>query len=593
MKHNRSNHFKSISILLFAAMVFCFWGLLHPYSLAWQEQLQLFLFDKQYLIERLSLPGGAATYVAEFLLQFYNHPLMGAIVVAILYLLLQRMVWLLVLRQINEDSTSQSSAPNPAANHNFIFLFTFFPSLLLWYMMEDENMMLALPVSLIMVLFMTSLYPSGSKDRILFSLILIPLTYWMSGPMVGVMVLLLLIKEIRNSYSWAVGLGIGAAQMVYALLCVVLSSWIVFYPLRRLLAGLFYYRIPDIIPYSVIGLALLCVLLVWLLPFASRKAFKKQGWAVVVLAAHLIGAVVMIAKEYDSKKYELIEYDYLVRTNKWEAIISKAEKQQPDLPMSVCALNLALGMTNQMGERTFQFFQNGADGLLPKFEKDFSSSLLTGEAYFQLGLINTAQRFAFEAMESVTNYNKSARVVKRLAETNLINGQYKIAHKYLLILQKTAFYRRWANSRLEMLQHPEQIDAHPLYGRLRKMRLTDDFLFSDTEVDKICGQLFARNNDNTLAMQYLLIYPLLQRNINGFMNYYSYVNSKVRYTPTVCQEAVAFAFMKRGEEAPATMVNANVMQRFKRFAQTYSMAGRNSAELNAFRNTTWYYLMKE
>ena len=59
-------------------------------------------------------------------------------------------------------------------------------------------------------------------------------------------------------------------------------------------------------------------------------------------------------------------------------------------------------------------------------------------------MINDAQRFAFEAMEAIPNFRKSGRCLKRLAETNLINGQYEVAAKYLRILSKTLFYKDWA-----------------------------------------------------------------------------------------------------------------------------------------------------
>ncbi|MCO7111572.1 DUF6057 family protein [Bacteroides uniformis] len=71
-----------------------------------------------------------------------------------------------------------------------------------------------------------------------------------------------------------------------------------------------------------------------------------------------------------------------------------------------------------MGDRMFEFYQNGTEGLLPEFQRDFTSPLPTSEAYYHLGMVNTAQRFTFEAMEAIPNFNKSGRCFKRLAETN-------------------------------------------------------------------------------------------------------------------------------------------------------------------------------
>lgn len=589
MKQIGTKYLKVLTALLFAAAVFCFWAVYYPFALAWQEQFQLFLFDSQYLMERLAVPGGAAAYVAEFLVQFYNNPFLGAAVLAFIYLLLQTLVWRLMKRSI---------IPGSASTHSyFLFALSFLPSLLLWYAMGDENLMPTFAVALIMALSSMLFYPTQSRAQLLFSLFVLPLVYWLVGSVVVVPVLFIFVVQMRSDASWGIKISRGIGVLAYAFFLAWLSARFEPYSLRRLISGIYYYRIPEMLPYSILALSALCLLLVLFANalthlFQPQKPKNQRLLAGVGIGLVIVLGVLFIPKGYDARKYELIEYDYLVRMNRWNDIVAKAEKQRPDLPMSVCATNLALGMTNQLGNRAFTFFQNGAGSLLPKFVRNFNTTQLTGEAYFQLGLVNTAQRYAFESMESIPNYNKSGRIMKRLAETNMINGQYKVAEKYLLMLKKTIFYRKWAQSRLEMLAHPELIDRHHVYGHLRKVRLTDDFLFSETELDKICGQLFSHNKENTLAMQYLLIFPLLNRDLNSFMSYFGYVNSVVRYNPIVCQEAVAFAYMQRKMEIPGGMVGNDVMLRFKNFAQVYASGGKDSPQLEAFRNTLWYYLMK-
>ena len=286
-----------------------------------------------------------------------------------------------------------------------------------------------------------------------------------------------------------------------------------------------------------------------------------------------------------------MEYDYLVRIKDWNGIIAKAEQQTPDKPMSVSATNLALAMTNQLGERAFEFYQRGSQGLLPPFERNYATTQLTGEIYFHLGLVNTAQRLAFEAMEAISNYNKSGRALKRLVETNVINGQYKVADKYLKMLEKTIFYRSWAERMRAMLGDEKAINAHPLYGTLRQYRLQEDFLFSDTELDKICGQLFMHNHQNQMAAQYLLLMPLLDRDVPRFMQYAQYVQSQVRYNPRSCQEAIAFGFMQQRQQPPQGLVSPLILQQLNDFSRIYSAGGKGAPGLEQFRNSVWYYLM--
>ena len=56
-------------------------------------------------------------------------------------------------------------------------------------------------------------------------------------------------------------------------------------------------------------------------------------------------------------------------------------------------------------------------------------------------MITVAQRTVFEAQEAILDFQKSGRCYQRLAQTYLILGNYEVARKYLIALQKTLFYR--------------------------------------------------------------------------------------------------------------------------------------------------------
>lgn len=549
-----SKHGRVLLTLAFGIAVFLFWTFRYPFALTYQEQLQLFLFDGDFFCDRMAEPGGFARYIAEFLVQFYNGAAIGAAIIALLYMLAQRLTWRLM------RSKSEGSYP-----------LSFLPVLMLWYAMGDESVMLTYTVALVIALgVMVAL---RKWIGWITAIILIPVLYWLIGPMVLLVALLML--------PWT----LMVAALIYALALMLLSAHFLPFPMLRVMLGISYYRFPETLPYVLMAIPVVVALLVWL----SRKDYLKWVPAVPAIVVLLILGVFFIPRGFNAKKYELIEYDHLVRVQNWNAIIAKAEKQMPDLPMSVSATNLALGMTNQLGDRAFDFYQRGSEGLLPKFERNFATTQLTGEIYFWLGLVNTAQRFAFEAMEAIPNYNKSARVVKRLAETNLINGQYKVAEKYLKMLEKTVFYRPWAQRTMALLGNEKAINEHPLYGTLRQYRLQEDFLFSDRELDKICGQLFVHNPQNQMAAQYLVMLPLLDNDMPRFMQYVQVVQNKINYNPRHCQEGIAFAFMQQRQQPPRGVVSQLILQQMNEFAQAYSQ-DRNSPELNRFRNTVWYYL---
>ena len=556
--------------LLLGLAAFLFWGRLYPHALTFQEQTQLFLFDDDYLWSRLAEPGGVARYVAEFLTQFYNIVSLGAIIVALLYMLMQRLIWRLM---------------RPAAD--CWYPLSFIPPMMTWMLMGDENVMLSFVVALILTLLAMLCMPKGKWGKKAFVILGFPIIYWIVGPLVILVALYVALCQQRSLK----GMGFGAAAVVYAIACIVVSGYWLPYPLQRLFIGMSYYRYPVVIPKLMVATAIITAILViggrWLPIFSqSRKRLFVLGGGVLIL---LVMAIVLPGC-YDQRKYDAMEYDYLVRLNRWDDIIAKSERRQPDLPMSVCATNLALGMKGQLGDRAFEFYQHGVGGLLPKFERNFATLHLTSEAYFQLGLVNTSQRFSFEAMEALPNYNKSARSVKRLVETNLMNGQYDVAEKYLRMLEKTIFYSKWAERIRPLLRNEKLIDEHPLYGKLRKLRLQDDFLFSEQELDKICGQLFVHDSTNRLAMQYLLIYPLLEGDINKFMEYLLVVQDRVNYNPKVCQEALAYVIMRNNQIPPKNLVSPMVTQQLSQFVNAYKSSGGKKESVEAFKKTVWYYL---
>ena len=561
MKKFLSKHTPLLLTLVFGLVVFLFWRILYPFALTYQEQLQLFLFDGDYFCGRMAEPGGFARYVAEFLMQFYNSVTIGALIIAVLYMLVQRLTW----RLMGSDS---------------YYVWSFIPVIMLWYAMGDESVMLTYVVALLMALSaalawrLVRLVRLGKLVRLALVLVTIPLLYWLIGPMVLLVAVLMM--------PWAVAV----PALVYALALILLSAHYLPFPMLRVVLGISYYRIPETMPYMLMAIPVV----IWIMALFIKKLPQPKPWVACVQVL-VVAVLVLVPKAFgfDARKYDLIEYDYLVRIGDWKGVIAKAEKRMPDLPMSVSATNLALGMTNQLGDRAFNFYQRGSEGLLPKFERNFATSQLTGEIYFNLGLVNTAQRFAFESMEAIPNYNKSARVVKRLAETNLINGQYEVARKYLQMLEKTIFYRPWAQRTMAMLGDEKAIDAHPLYGKLRQYRLQEDFLFSDRELDKICGLLFMHNQQNLMAAQYLLMMPMLDRDIPRFMSYVKVVQNRIGYNPQHCQEGIAFAFMQQRQQPPKGAVSPFVLQQMNDFAQTYSN-DKSAAGLNRFRNTAWYYL---
>ena len=593
MKNILTKSWKPLLSLLFGAAVAVFWAVPYIGGLCYQEQYQMFLFGTDYFLERIMLPGGLADYVSEFLVQFYYMPVLGGTIIALLLVGIQTIVWGLM---------KQYGVKHDFPGH----LLSFVPSIVLWCAMGDQNVLLSFVVALWGALTMGWIHNRFHNRlvKVVFELVSTALVYWCLGPVVYVYAALM----IGDTMKLGVQKRQVSSAVAYSLCILILTfSWILLctqtlqYPLYRILSGLNYYRFPGVVPVMLLGV-MACAAFVPLLGMVSYKhpqLQKLQQSRMVVTVTYVLVAIASwwgIKVSFDEMSYELIDYNFLVRTEQWDKIIEKAEKKPASTPLGVSCVNLALSQKGVLADRLFEFYQNGGEGLLPVFTRDMLLPISTSEIFYRLGMVNDAERYMFEAQESISNNRKSARLTRRIAECELINGNYKVAAKLLRRLQKTLFYRDWANRTMKLLGHEKAINQHPIYGILRKYReKKQDFLFNDREMDQMLGLLFLNDKHNKMAYEYLVCYELLQRDLDKFMQYYPlgrYVG--YNHIPRSFQEILIGNWMKTHGD-PRTIpysVDAQTVSNTLNFVQLYMQNPKDpQLSLQPYVSNAWHYVM--
>ena len=593
MKNLMIKTWKPLLSLLFGVAVVIFWAVPYVGGLCFQEQYQMFLFDTGYFLERIVLPGGLADYISEFLVQFYYMPVLGGAIIALLLMGIQAAVWGLMKQY--------------GARHDFPgYLLSFLPSIALWCAMGDQNVLLSFVVALFGALVIGWIHNRFHNRlvKVVFELVSTALVYWFLGPVVFLYAALMIgdtLKNAKQKGNVFSGIGYSAVILILTIAWILLTTQTLQYPLYRIFAGLNYYRYPGAIS------PLPFVVMVWavVIPFLGmipchRKSLQKLQQSKVVIALSYVLVIVAswfgIKASFDEMTYDLIDYDFLVRTEQWDKIIEKAEKKPATTPLSVSCVNLALSQKGMLADRLFEFYQNGGEGLFPTFTRDMISPVSTAEIFFRLGMVNDAERYMFEAQEAIPNYRKSARLTRRIIECEIINGNYQVAAKLLRRLQKTLFYSNWANQTMALLGNEKAINRHPIYGKLRKYReKKQDFLFSDQEMDQMLGLLFLNDNHNRMAYEYLMCYELLQRDMEKFMQYYP-LGRFVGYDhiPRTFQEILIGNWMKTHSD-PRTIpysVDAQNVNNTLNFIQLY-MQNPKDPQLNQqpYVSNAWHYVM--
>lgn len=593
MKNLMIKSWKPLLSLLFGVAVVIFWSVPYMSGLCFQEQYQMFLFDIGYFLERIVLPGGLADYISEFLVQFYYMPVLGGTIIALLLMSIQAISWGL-MKQYGMKAVFPG------------YLLSFVPSIVLWCAMGDQNLLLSFVVALSGALLMGWIHNRFHNRlvKVVFELVSTALVYWFLGPVVFLYAALMigdtLMKGKQNGHILS-SLGYSACLLILTVAWILLTTQSLQYPLYRIFSGLNYYRYPGTVSPLPLGVMIWTVVVVFfgMVPDGHAWIKKLQQSKVVMVLAYVLVIVASwfgIKASFDAMTYDLIDYDFLVRTEQWDKIIEKAEKKPATTPLGVSCVNLALSQKGQLADRLFEFYQNGGEGLFPTFTRDMISPVSTAEIFFRLGMVNDAERYMFEAQEAIPNYRKSARLTRRIIECEIINGNYQVAAKLLRRLQKTLFYSNWANQMMALLGNEKAINRHPIYGKLRKYReKKQDFLFSDREMDQMLGLLFLNDNHNKMAYEYLMCYELLQRDLEKFVQYYP-LGRFVGYDhiPRSFQEILIGNWMKTHSD-PRTIpysVDAQNVNNTLNFIQLYMQNPKNpQLGQQPYVSNAWHYVM--
>ena len=151
------------SSVLLGIGVFLFWAVGYPHALSYQEQYQLFLWTTDYFFERISVPGGLADWLGELIVQFYYVEWLGALLLALLFVALQRLTACLLPKGIWRP-------------------FSIVPVIMLMWLMGDINVLLSLLVAVVLALVLACVRMSKRSSWI--DIIILPITYWLIGPAV-------------------------------------------------------------------------------------------------------------------------------------------------------------------------------------------------------------------------------------------------------------------------------------------------------------------------------------------------------------------------------------------------------------------------
>lgn len=536
--------------------VFLFFLLIQPYHLRFQELYQMFLFSSEYFINTVSVPGGFADWTGRLLTQFMAVPWIGALIVSLLFTAVQRLTF------------KHSARKDPLG-----YAICFIPAMLLAVSFCNMNTLLSVFTSAIIGLALSEI----KGKRPIVTIVVSAALYFLCGTLGTVFYLAVQRKPSMTVYGLAT-----------VLLAVIASRYTFHFPISRLICGVHYSRYHDTFPILP-WIAAASVWIIFLIFRENRTA--KTIFPIISYAIILVSFAFGLFSSRESDWEEMICYSTLAQESQWDRIIEKAQKKAPSSPISISCMNLALAKTGQLGNAMFHFNQAGPDGLFYPYRREHISPIPSSVIYWNLGFMNTCQRFTFAAEEVIPDYQKSSRCHKRLVEVYLVKGQYDIARKYLEPLKYTLFYRHWALETQKLLDNPELIDNHPVYSSKRKLDLKEhSSLFSLQDMYTPLHQYCIENPNDIVLWQYLLGWCLLNNDLDRFVEY---LKPEIFKTLPLSYQEAYILYWSRDHESPAgipSFVSERTINNFMSFT-TAAMTMPEERLKAKYSNTYWYYFI--
>ncbi|MBN2000234.1 hypothetical protein JW935_21975 [candidate division KSB1 bacterium] len=564
-------------------------------KLIYQSQQPVFFFDKSFIGDFFSYPGGINDLLSDFLSQFFYHGWTGALLLTLLFWLIS---W-------NTKSFIQAKNENRP-----VFYLPWIPSVLLLGLHSDYRFPLVFTTGLLLTLLSVNIYirlaPSKSVLRFLFYILLYTVLFYLSAGQALVFSIIIIIYDA-----------------LYFRRIIILLLYVLFAALLPWLAAstMFIVHVKDVYSlhltsfaeYKVnwVSLVLYSFFPFILLFFRLEKYVKikikntnslftrlwygtSTGKRILQGIILLLVAGMMAMYSFDKKNEKaFLRIDCYARFREWDKLLDAAVKYKPNLYHVQYQINRALYHSGRLLDEMFSFPQPvGIDGIFMPHDMHGLYPLQHSDVFFDLGLVNETEHWAYEAVSisGDTPWN-----LQQLALVNILKEQRSIAARFLGLLRKTMWHKSWAMEYFKCLS--DSPDFKPAELEYKKSIMPEsDFLIPPNEPQQ-CLSYLLQNRNNKMAFEYFMAYCLLSGDLDEIIkNIHLLNNFNYPQIPRHLEEVILVYIQLTGRKdipLPGRQISPKTVQRFIEFNNILKKYNRNKKaaynELKKYNNTYWFY----
>ena len=556
------------------------------YRFYYLEQIQLFRFKWDYFESFLGTPGGISEYCGNFLIQFFQIPLIGPVIATLLCVSIY-FITAVILREFRIKGV----------------IWSIIPVLLIVALHQDYLYKLGYSKSLLFSLAFIAWCLSVKNVKIRFVsglagfIILYPLTGIFSFLAPAIFLLYEIFFSVNRSKSGFI------AGYVLSVLLVPYIYWRYIYylpfsdawlsPVPN--AGNYYTRITLVI---LLGYFPLFFIISRLISYKINKPELdlNNGWKNIAGGIIVLGFVMVLMGKFsfDPKAERILKIDYYIQKSDWDKALEQCSQYPEPNRMVVYFTNLSLLKSGHLGDRMFHYNQVGVSGLSLPWAPNNLVPYFGCEIFYHLGYFNEAYRWAFEAMEM---NGQCPRLLKRLVMTSLINGDIKLAEKFLRQLNQSLFYRNWSRQYMDLINNPELLNSDKEISENRKLLVQNDFFAGSDDTMLDLKKLLENHLLNKPAFEYYMASLLLKKDIVTFtkeiehLKEFGYKEIPVHYEEALFEY---IEFSKQNVLPQGYNIIKSTIEKFRKYVYTYSSNSNNPNALTGFLrrefgSTYWYY----
>lgn len=334
----------------------------------------------------------------------------------------------------------------------------------------------------------------------------------------------------------------------------------------------------------------------------TKKMFDKIH---VCLTCKPLGAGLMVVAFlvtswccFDGKEKANYRIDYYARHRFWDAIvreITPANQTRYSL-LSHMHLFRALYYRHLLLSELFIFpgALPGRSFLMTTGQMVKFFPIQMSDCYFEIGGLNQAKYWAHEALALK---GKKPWLLQRLAYINLLQGNKRSAKKFIVLLDKTLFHRKWALTCRRFLESDSLFTGNEYLKRIKSYAPNSEYLCRDFYSELV--HLFEASSDNRIAFEFIVAENLLNNCVSpvvdntGFFKRFGYTR-----LPRHIEEAVVFQRAMSNSTVTTSggfHLRSDCFKRFERFNRILMQFPDNRKHAldiaaSEYNRTYWYYL---